>query len=275
MVKKISAALVIATYNWPEALRLVLESVLRQSVLPEQIIIADDGSTYSTKRVIDEFKKKFSVPLKHFWQEDNGFQKTIILNKSIAGTDCEYIIQVDGDIVLHKHFISDHLKAAEKGFYIRGSRVLILEKKSHRELATKKLQNVYPFSSGIKNRINALRMPVLSNFFVKKTKRCHNVSGCNCAFWKTDFVKVNGYNNDIKGWGHEDIELAARFINSGLLQKKIKMTAICYHLYHSLADRNYAIINFKMYEQTVAQGIKSCGKGYNISVKKYLNRLVH
>ena len=46
-------SLIIATYNWPKALELVLLSVLKQSHLPDEIIIADDGSTDATKEMID------------------------------------------------------------------------------------------------------------------------------------------------------------------------------------------------------------------------------
>ena len=37
-------ALIITTYNWPDALELVLESVKVQTILPDEVIIADDGS---------------------------------------------------------------------------------------------------------------------------------------------------------------------------------------------------------------------------------------
>ncbi|WP_420151828.1 glycosyltransferase family 2 protein [Spirosoma sp.] len=262
MAKKISVALVIATYNWPEALKLVLESVLQQQVLPDEVIIADDGSDYSTKALIDDFKVNFPVPLKHFWHEDNGFQKTLILNLAIAGTTCDYIVQVDGDIVLHRNFIKDHIRTAERGYYIRGSRVMLSEQRSKQELKSGLFQGVSIFSQGIRNRINMLRIPVLAPFFVKKSKRSDNVSGCNCAFWHDDFVRVNGYNNEIKGWGHEDIELAARFINLGLSQKKIKMMAVCYHLHHPFHDRKRENINYVIYKNTLSQGIWYCPQGY-------------
>ncbi|UFH56505.1 glycosyltransferase family 2 protein [Spirosoma sp. KNUC1025] len=269
MAKKISTALVIATYNWPEALKLVLESVLQQQVLPDEVIIADDGSGSATKQLIDTYKETFPVPLKHFWHEDNGFQKTLILNLAIAGTTCDYIIQVDGDIILDKNFVKDHIRAAEKGYYIRGSRVLLSESKSHRELAKGKFQQFSIFSQDIKNRINALRIPFLAPLFIKKSKRSDNVSGCNCAFWHADFAKVNGYNHDIKGWGHEDIELAARFVNLGLSQKKIKMMAVCYHLHHPYHDRKRETLNYTIYKNTLTQGIWYCSKGYRSYQQQY------
>ena len=86
--------------------------------------------------------------------------------------------------------------------------------------------------------------------------------GCNCAFWKADFVQVNGYNNQIQGWGHEDIELAARLINAGLLQKKVKLMAICYHMYHPVASRSNVDRNYGFYEEVVKSGSRYCINGY-------------
>ena len=45
MKKGITISLIIATYNWPEALRLCLDSILRQTILPSEIIIANGMKT--------------------------------------------------------------------------------------------------------------------------------------------------------------------------------------------------------------------------------------
>ena len=44
--------LLIITYNWPEALRMVLESAMHQSKMPDEIVIGDDGSTAETKQLL-------------------------------------------------------------------------------------------------------------------------------------------------------------------------------------------------------------------------------
>ena len=93
------SSLIISTYNWPEALRLCLLSVLGQSVLPDEVIIADDGSTGQTADVVEAMRPLFPVKLIHVWQEDNGFQLSKIRNKAIAMSSCDYIIQVDGDLI--------------------------------------------------------------------------------------------------------------------------------------------------------------------------------
>lgn len=117
--------LLITTYNWPKALELVLYSVLHQHVMPDEVVIADDGSTEETKKLIDRYAVKMPVPVIWVWQEDKGFRRTSILNKAIAKATGDYIIQVDGDVVLSSHFVEDHIEMAQKGCFVCGSRVLL------------------------------------------------------------------------------------------------------------------------------------------------------
>ena len=120
-----NCSLIICTYNWPEALTLVLSSVIAQSILPNEIIVADDGSGESTAKVIEELSKKVSIPIVHSWQEDIGCRIPHSRNRAIAKSNYEYIIVIDGDTVIHKDFIKDHKSFAKEGVYIQGSRVLL------------------------------------------------------------------------------------------------------------------------------------------------------
>src|SRR5210317_1038932 len=97
-----SCSLVTPTYNWPEALELLFLSIKNQTYLPNEVIIADDGSKENTKLLIQKFQKDFPVPLFHVWHEDNGYQKPSIMNKAIAMAKYDYIIGIDGDIIMHK-----------------------------------------------------------------------------------------------------------------------------------------------------------------------------
>lgn len=233
-----NCALLISTYNWPEALELCLRSVMQQTTMPNEIIIADDGSSEDTKDFIKAFGERENVNIKHIWHEDLGFRKTIILNKAISVIESEYIIQIDGDIILDKNFIKDHLVVRERGCFIRGTRAHI--EKSYLDCLFKRKEISLKFySKGIKHRFNALRIPFLGFIFTKKSSSGHNVRGCNFAYWKDDIVAVNGYNNALIGWGHEDEELAVRFVNYGLLKKSIKLKCIQYHIYHPLSSRDH------------------------------------
>ena len=67
-------SLIISTYNSPKYLALALNSVLMQTRMPDEVIVADDGSGEETRMLIAKFQKQFKVPLIHVWQPDEGFR---------------------------------------------------------------------------------------------------------------------------------------------------------------------------------------------------------
>ena len=145
-----NCSLIICTYNWPEALGLVLSSAITQAELPNEIIVADDGSDKSTAKVIQDFSKKSIVPTIHSWQEDYGFRAAKSRNKAIAKAYGDYIILIDGDIILHPKFIQDHIDSSQPGYFIQGSRVLITQERT-RDTLTNMNVNFSFFSKGINN----------------------------------------------------------------------------------------------------------------------------
>lgn len=259
--KSISVALLISTYNWPEALELVLSSVARQTRMPDEIIIADDGSKEETKQLIEKFKTSFNLPIKHIWHEDKGFRKSLILNKSVKNITSDYIIQIDGDIIIHPKFVEDHLKAAQEGYFVQGSRAMITAEKA-KEIMVSKNINFSIFSSGLYSRFNALRCPLLSAIFVLDPSNPFHIKGCNLAFWKKDFIAVNGYYNNFEGWGAEDYEFGARLLHSGIKRKRLKMAALGYHIYHKINCRANTGPNDVIYRKTLAEKLTTNHDGY-------------
>ncbi|MBQ4820244.1 glycosyltransferase family 2 protein [Aquimarina sp. MMG016] len=260
-----SVTLLISTYNWPEALDLVLKSVLNQSVIPDEVVIADDGSKDETKELINGYKNIFPIPLRHIWHEDNGFTKTIILNKAIATIRSEYIIQIDGDIILHKHFVKNHLENCNKNLFLFGSRVTLTKEKSERILSQKK-SNLNLFSSGLKKRMRALYLP-----FVYKTRKPEKsvtgkLRGANMSYWKDDAIAINGYNEDYLGWGFEDYDFGLRLTFLGKMPKRLKFTGICFHIYHKPSILENPDKGNKIQNKTVSERIIRCQNG----IDKYL-----
>ena len=262
MNKYPSSTLVISTYNWPEALELVLLSLINQTVLPSEVIIADDGSTEKTKNLIEVFKNKTTIPITHVWQEDNGFQKSIIMNKAIAIAKNDYIIEIDGDIIMDENFIKDHLTFAKKGNYLFGSRVNIQENLL-KSLYQNKLTAFNFFSKGIKKRTRTIRIPLLMQFSSETEIMSSKLRGCNVSFWKDDFIKINGYNESLTGWGKEDSEMIQRLHNIGIKGKRLKFAGIVFHIYHNELSKNRLEINNKIERETQEMKIKFAEKGIN------------
>ncbi|WP_407429648.1 glycosyltransferase family 2 protein [Arcticibacter sp.] len=257
-----SSSLIISTYNWPEALELCLLSVAHQKMLPTEVIIADDGSGENTRKVIERFKKTLPVPVIHVWHNDRGFRKTEILNKAIKESSSVYIIQVDGDVILHPCFISDHLEIAEKNAFVRGTRARLTKQMTEETIRSGKT-GFHALSKGVYHRLNAIRLPIFKTLGIRKEMRSRSVRGSNLAFWKSDFVLVNGYNNDLQGWGHEDEELAARFINNRIIKKIVKLSAVQYHLHHEESARDQESFHSTTLDNTVKNTLKFCANGYS------------
>lgn len=262
MKKHPSCTLVTPTYNWPEALELLLLSVLNQTVLPDEVIIADDGSTENTKRLIEGFQKKFQVPLIHIWQEDLKNRKPKIMNKAIAAAKNEYIIEIDGDIIMNKNFIKDHLTFAKKGFYLFGSRVNI-QKNSLSDIFSNKSIHFNYFSKGIKKRGRTIRIPFLMKFAKYYEQRSGKLRGCNMSFWRDDFIKINGFNEDLVGWGIDDSEMIQRLHNTGIKGKRLKFAGLAYHIYHNEQSKIDLEINNSIEKETTEKKLLYIEKGIN------------
>jgi glycosyltransferase involved in cell wall biosynthesis len=81
-------SVIIKTYNWPEALSLVLKSLNEQNTnFNFEVIIADDGSNNKTLDLINNLKNNLKnnleYPIRQVWQEDLGFRSSKILNKAL------------------------------------------------------------------------------------------------------------------------------------------------------------------------------------------------
>jgi len=229
-----NTSLVITTYNRKDALALVLASVARQRVLPDEVIVADDGSRSDTRDMLETISSDFPVPLRHSWQEDDGFRAARSRNLAIAAARGDYILLLDGDMVLHPEFIADHLRAAKHGCFVQGSRVLTSAELSAQLLAEGRAAIPF-FTRGIQRRRNALRLPWLSDLHLRRSERNPSPRGiktCNQGWWRKDLLAINGFDERMVGWGREDDELAARALHAGLRCRQLRFAGLAYHLYH-------------------------------------------
>ena len=170
--------LIITTYNWHESLSLVLKSVSHQIIAPDEIIIADDGSDYKTKDLINNYNKNHELNILHSWQEDKGFRAARSRNKAILLSSGEYIVLIDGDTILHPSFVKDHIEIAEYGYFVQGSRVLISELGTQRALVTKNVNSTLSSNEGthdIKSTSTLTFIPGVMYSFGRISKSCPNV----------------------------------------------------------------------------------------------------
>jgi glycosyltransferase involved in cell wall biosynthesis len=255
-------ALIINTFNQPDYLNRVLRAVSQQRVLPDEVLLADDGSANETKTVFDQWRTGRSFRCEHAWQEHQGFRRARILNQAIALARGDYLVFLDGDTIPHPYFIADHRLLAGESQFVQGHRALVGEKATawfgKNDFAADRRRAV--FQNQISGLKNSFRWP----FAVRKINhRLRGIRGCNLAIWRADLVRANGYNESFIGWGREDSELAIRLMNSGVRRRDVRGWALCYHLWHPSVSRGELAANDELLARAVGEKHVRCEQGLN------------
>lgn len=253
-------AVVIATYNRPDALAALLEGYLHQDTGDFELIVADDGSKEDVRLLATDFAKRAPFPVKHLWHEDKGFRATVMRNRGMAATAAEYVIYTDADCVPAPDFIRRHRLLAEPGYFLSGNRLLLSE-----ELTARALREQLPLydwtlarwagarmQGGINRLLPLLRLPD-GDFRRRTPERWQGVKTCNFSAWRADLLKVNGFDEAYAGrWGLEDSDLAIRLIHAGIKHKNARFGASVYHLWHREADKRGFDENQRLLDELIA-----------------------
>jgi glycosyltransferase involved in cell wall biosynthesis len=264
-LKQPSISLIVSTYDNPDALRKILESLSVQTLAPLEIIIADDGSGEPTRILIGETIRRLGLPIRHIRQEHEGFRKSIILNRSIAVAHGDYVVFLDGDCVPAKEFIADHASLVECGFWVQGRRAFVDESCVETFTPTTRCVWALALSGKLIGLPKALRLPFP---IVTRGQQQRGILGCNLGIWREDLVAINGFDETFVGWGREDADLANRLYHLGRSRKFVYGRAILYHLNHPVASRSRLGDNQSLLDQTIAEKRIRAVKGLDQYLKK-------
>lgn len=243
------ASIIISTYNSPAWLEKVLIGYFNQDRRDFEIVIADDGSTEETRILIDAMKAIAPVPVVHVWQRDDGFRKCRILNKCVLHANADYLIFTDGDCIPRRDFVSTHIGAAEPGMYVSGGSLLLpmpLSKLIDRDDIEQQrcFDKRWLYEKGLKPTRKILRItagPMLAAMLNRFSPAACNFKGSNAAAWKSDVLRVNGFDERM-AYGGEDREFGVRLRNLGIRARDVKYSAALVHLDHAKGYRDPALM---------------------------------
>lgn len=238
-MQKPEISIIISTYNSEDWLEKVMWSYEAQSFKNFEMVIADDGSKQPTFDLIEKMKSLVSYPIIHVWHEDNGFQKSQILNKAILACNADYILMSDGDCMARADYVQVHIDKREAGYFLSGGYFMLPMEIS--KLITKddilsqrcfnvKWLKTHGLKSSFKN--NKLTAKGFKSQFLNTiTPTNASWNGHNASGWKKDIVAVNGFDERMQ-YGGQDRELGERLFNFGIKSKQIRYSAVCLHLDH-------------------------------------------
>jgi glycosyltransferase involved in cell wall biosynthesis len=249
-------SVVITTYNRSDALLAVLQGLFLQSDRNFEVIVADDGSRPEHQRAVLESSVARALRAVHVWHPDVGFTASRIRNRGVAASRGEYIVFLDGDCVPEVDFIAMHKILAQPGFFVNGSRVLLSPDLTARAL--REAERICGRSTWywVRQRLlghaskltGLLRLPD-GAFRIKRAFSWKGIRSCNLGAWRSDFERVDGFDESFVGWGHEDADFVLRLHNSGVARKNGFCATEVFHLWHKEAARNQESQNAKVVKE--------------------------
>jgi glycosyltransferase involved in cell wall biosynthesis len=257
-----TVALVVTTFERPRALALVLDSALAQSRLPDRLVVADDGSGPDTRSLVAAAARRAPFPVLHAWQAHEGWGVCRARNAAVALTREDYVLTVDGDMLLDRDFLADHLRHARRRQWVQGCR-LPLSPRATACLLDAGAPAAHPQRADTDWRHwpQSLRAPRLSRPLGYLANAWIAVKGCNQGFWRDDLVRVNGWDESLRGWGPEDKELGARLVNAGVARRSLPFGALAWHLHHPPAARSQVAHGQALLDRTRREGRTRCEQG--------------
>jgi glycosyltransferase involved in cell wall biosynthesis len=272
-------ALIVTTYNRPDALAMVLEGYCRQSDHDFELVVADDGSKEDTADVVRQFARCAPFRVTHVWHEDRGFRAAAIRNRAVASSDADYVVFTDGDCVPSRHFVRVHKQLAEPGYFLGAHRVLLSAGLTNRVLCRQVLIHTWHVFdwvlSWLKREVNRV-LPLMQlpdgPFRKWRPNRWEGIKTCNFSAWRADLIRVNGLDESYEGWGLEDSDLVIRLLHAGVKHKSARFAATVFHLWHSEQDRINLADNQKRLDDLLSSSAVRAAVGLDQHYRVFVDR---
>ena len=242
--EQLKISVIVSTYNSEAWLEKVLLGFNCQSFRDFEVIIADDGSAAPTRELLQRMQGEVFYPIVHVWQEDDGFQKSRILNKAVLACNTEYIIMTDGDCIPRSDFVEVHYINKEEGYFISGGYYMLPMNISllitREDIEEQRCFDInWLKEKGIpktfkNNKLTARGLA--ARFLNAITPTNASWNGHNSSGWKKDILNVNGFDERMQ-YGGQDRELGERLFNFGIKSKQLRYSAVCVHLDHKRGYR--------------------------------------
>jgi GT2 family glycosyltransferase len=229
----VRTAVIVATYDQPRWLDLSLRAWARQTLRPDVVLVADDGSGPATSDVVRRWNAV------HVRTERDGtrFGKCGAVNAAVRRSvelGCDFALFTDGDCLPARALLARHVAVAQRGRFAAGG-VVRLSREVSASLTPELVDaGWFERAPGADKRRYALPLP-LGRVVEAVSPRRTPWKGGNSSAFLGDVLRVNGYDERF-GWGSEDKELGVRLVNAGVRGHSVRYTAPVFHLWH---DRPY------------------------------------
>lgn len=250
------ATVIVATYENPHALALVLAGLERQTTTSFEVLVADDGSGPATRQLIESAAATSAKVVRHVWQQDDGLRKARIVNRAIEAAGGDYLLFLDGDCIPGPDFVRSHLQYRRPRTYLSGSCILLAPDASSaltpEEVSSGALDGLRALRPGNRRarRLLAGRIPTLARLLDERFAREPvGFHGGNASAWRDDVVAIAGFDERMERM--EDKDLGARLRRAGVTGRSLRYRAPTWHVHH---ERGYVTPGMRAASRALLDG---------------------
>lgn len=231
----VELAVLVSSYQRPWHLHRVLASIECQQGVEGrfEVVVTDDGSTDETPNVVEQFARRARFPVRLTTHPHHGFQLARCRNEGVRASRAEYLLFLDGDCLIAPDHLWHHLQCRRPGV-VQAGYCCHLDRETSERMALEQIARgefCRAADPGELRRLRAMhRKACWYNWIGHPTKP--KLFGGNVGIYRADYERVNGYDENFRGWGCEDDDLRLRLRAAGIHIHSILHRTWTYHLWH-------------------------------------------
>jgi len=212
-------AVIVPTYQRPNHLRRALLSLELQRAPAGsfEVVVADDGSTDGTQALVERFANAASFKLGYTTHPHRGYHLARSRNEGAAASRAPYLIFFDGDCVAPPDFIAKQIEHARPGIVLAGD-AHYLDEAASAQVDDQNIREagfLKMVSREEKRRLDQKAFRSKLYRLIAHPRR-PRLRGCNIGIWRSDYQRVNGFDENFFGWGLEETDLQHRLARVGV-----------------------------------------------------------
>ena len=279
-MKKEKISVIVTLYNRLEYARNMILSLLHQTLMIDELVFADDGSKDDVADVIKDLVDRCPFEIKVVYQEDIGFRLARSRNNGARVATGDFLIFLDQDVIMPDDFIEKiyNNRKVKRITFTRGFLTSEEEKNRIQEIINKKydFNEIYKIIYTYQDNKNFRRVMYKDIFYsflykLKLRKRGAKIAGLMFALYKTDYLAINGFDENYRGWGKEDDDFCNRFFKYGGETYCVLLKECIIHMYHRVASSKSESPNEDYYQkrkQEISKNNFNSINGYSNSTEK-------
>ncbi len=227
-------AIIVTSYQIPWHVRRVLESIAAQHTARRlEVVVADDGSTDETAQLVGEFAARAKFPVRFVTHPHVGFHAARCRNDGVRHSTAPHLLFVDGDCLLPPDHVEQHLQSSRAGA-VTCSYCVRLDHAVSQHATVEAVRGgkfVHWASTEQRSKLRQMHFKSIWYSVIGHATKPAFRSG-DFALARSEFERVNGFDENFLGWGCEDDDFGRRLRACGIHTVSVLNRTCVYHLWH-------------------------------------------